>query len=512
MYVWIDAPRNTPIEESEKIARWLSEYLVNYTHTGSEEIVDEAGLKIIKNISYSVGIAPTMDFSTATRGGPFRNEENQISMRVNLIDAEYRKMTSEEFTLAFRPVLSKYLSQYPGVKLRLLEDPPGPPVKSTFLLKVSGDSGENPKNIEQLTAWLHQKITPILEKQKVLDVYDSIEAYRNKYTVKLDYELMTRLGLSSDTVVKSIYSIFNGAVVGVFDDSTSKYPKNIFIKTDESERNSAGTLDKITFTNSSGKKILLSEIAKIEIGADDTPIENDERLPTSTIYGEMGDNSVMYPTINIIKRFLSDEFWEGKYTVESWNPYGFKIKEIASGKEFSLRLSGEWEMTMDSFRDLGIALGTTLTFLFFMVAANFASFRMWGVIMLSFLLGFFGILPGFAFLYLVGNIYMSATSLIGVIALSGIVIGNGIIFFDYFTQLVNTGMETKKALVEAWATRMTPIMLTSATAILGAAMIAWDPVWSGLAWALIWGLSASATLMLFVVPVFALSAWEKRKS
>ena len=132
--------------------------------------------------------------------------------------------------------------------------------------------------------------------------------------------------------------------------------------------------------------------------------------------------------------------------------------------------------------------------------------------MLSFLLGFFGILPGFALLYLTGNIYMSATSLIGLIALSGIVIGNGIIFFDYFRQLTDNGMIPKNALIEAGATRMTPIMLTSATAILGAAMIAADPVWSGLAWALIWGLSSSATLMLFVVPVFALGAWEKTKN
>lgn len=317
-----------------------------------------------------------MDFSTATRGGPFRGNENQISMRVNLIKSEERDLTSADITLRLRPIITQFLAKYPGVKLRLLEDPAGPPVSSTFLLKISGKSGENPENVENLTSWISQKITPILEKQKVLDVYNSLETYRNKYRVRLDYELITRLGLSSDTIVKSIYSIFNGSVVGIFNDETSKYPKNIFIKVSDAEKNSAKTLDRITFTSNTGRKILLSEIAKVEISSDDSPIVNDERLPTSTIYGEMGDNSVMYPMVNLIKRFLSDEFWEGKYEVTSWNPYAFQIREKATGKDFSIRLAGEWEMTMDSFRDLAVALGGALSLLFFLVAANFRSFRM----------------------------------------------------------------------------------------------------------------------------------------
>jgi len=222
----------------------------------------------------------------------------------------------------------------------------------------------------------------------------------------------------------------------------------------------------------------------------------------------MGDNSVMYPMANLIKRFASGDFWEGKYELSKLTLYRADVRETATGKTFSIRMAGEWEMTIDSFRDLGMALGATLTLLFFLVAANFRSFKMGGVIMLSFLLGFFGFFPGFALLFIFGNQYMSATSMIGVISLSGIVIGNGIIFFDYYVQLRKEGMANKEALVRAGSTRMTPILLTSSTAILGAAMIASDPVWSGLSWALIWGLSASATLMLLVVPVFAFDAYE----
>ncbi len=122
-----------------------------------------------------------------------RGNENQISLRINLLPADVREATSEDFTLALRPILAEYLVKYPGAKLRLLEDPPGPPVKSTFLLKVSGKAGESIQEVEDLTAWLHGKIAPILEKQKVLDVYDTRETYQNKYTIELDYELMTRL-------------------------------------------------------------------------------------------------------------------------------------------------------------------------------------------------------------------------------------------------------------------------------------------------------------------------------
>ena len=512
MYVWIDMPRNTPIETSLDIAKWLDNYLGSYTATGNLDVVrKKEDTHIISNISYSVGIAPPMDFSTATRGGPMRGNENQISLRINLLPADLRDATSEDFTLALRPILTEYLVKYPGAKLRLLEDPPGPPVKSTFYLKVSGKAWESIQEVENLTTWLSGKVAPILAAQKVLDVYTTPESYQNKYTIELNYEMMTRLWVGTEQAVKTIYSIFNSNELGVFNDPNSKEPKNLILKVSEDEKNTASVLDKITFTSVNGKKILLSEIAKISIDKNDTPIENDDRLPTASIYGEMWDNSVMYPVVNIIKRFLSSDFWEGKYEVLSWNPYEFSIRDITNGKEFRLRFAGEWEMTMDSFRDLALALWSTLTFLFFLVAANFRSFRMGWVIMLSFLLGFFGILPGFAILYLTKNIYMSATSLIWVITLSGIVIGNGIIFFDYFVQLVREGMKPKEALVEAGATRMTPIMLTSATAILWAVMIAWDPVWSWLAWSLIWWLSASATLMLFVVPVFALGAWEKGK-
>ena len=139
--------------------------------------------------------------------------------------------------------------------------------------------------------------------------------------------------------MKTIYSIFNTSELGVFSDPNSKEPKNLVLKIGDDEKNTASVLEKITFTSVNGKKILLGEIAKISIDKNDTPIENDDRLPTASIYGEMGDNSVMYPTVNIIKRFLSADFWEGKYSVLSWNPYEFSIEDTVSKKQFLLRLS-----------------------------------------------------------------------------------------------------------------------------------------------------------------------------
>lgn len=200
----------------------------------------------------------------------------------------------------------------------------------------------------------------------------------------------------------------------------------------------------------------------------------------------MGDNSLVYPVIQLFKIFLSDEFTGKEFQVESWNPYGITYRGLADGNIYKLEWGGEWELTVDTFRDLGIAMMISLLAIYFLLVGQFASFAVAGIIMVTFLLSFFGVFPGFTVLYLLKNEYFSATSMIGIIALGGIVVGNAIILIDYLTVLKKNKLCIKDALLKAGYVRFAPIILTSLTTVFGAATIIGDPVWSGLAWTIIW--------------------------
>ncbi len=157
---------------------------------------------------------------------------------------------------------------------------------------------------------------------------------------------------------------------------------------------------------------------------------------------------------------------------------------------------------MDTFRDMGLAMILSLLAIYLLVVGEFKSFRVGGIVMMTFLFSFFGIFPGFALLGIVSDTYFTATAMIGAIALGGIVVGNAIIMLDYVTQLFESGKSLEDAVVEGSKKRVVPVLLTSAAAVLGSIVIAADPVWSGLAWAIAFGLSSSALLTLFLVPVF----------
>ena len=526
IYIWIDTPRSRSIYQTMKVSQDLGKFLSCFTYSGQKtdfcsslykilKISDEEtkSLSIIKWVAWWVGIAPVPDFANTFRSSMMRNWEQYISTRVNLISVDKRDISSEQFTIAIRPYLKKYLlAKYPDIKVRLLEDPPGPPVRATFMLRVQTESEVDYSKLEKLADWLYKKLLPIFKTHQVVDVYTSKEHYQTKWIIKLDHELITRLGLNVEQIAYTIYNFFGWWVkVSLYHDSNTKEPINIVIAGLDSQTKDIDTLKKIYFTNKQWKQIPLLEIAKIIPVAYDKTIYDDDRYQTVYIYWEMGDNSVVYPVINIYKEFLDPAFWEGNYKLLRWGPYWFWIQDTKTGEKYRLRWWGEWKLTMDTFRDLGIAMIIAILAIYLLMVAQFRSFAIGGIIMLTFLLGFFGVFPGFTILYLLKNEYFSSTSMIWVIALAGIVVGNAIILLEYLNVLLKRGLTLKTALLEAGVTRLRPIILTSLTTVLWATTILGDPVWSWLAWSIIWGLSVSAVLTLIVVPVFLYDTMKKAK-
>lgn len=509
IYLWVDAPRNWTLKETNKLAWELNTELQKYFKEENNHKKEKD--KNIVSVSNFIWVSPTLDFANTFRWSYSRDWENYISLKINLTEKSERNINSEEYTFFLRNQLKPFFNKYKEVKTRFLEDPPGPPIKSTFEIKFSWDPKWNYEDIENLTKWFKQKIEPITKFHDIVDYWDTIEKYQNKYEIKLNQEMITRLSLDSEQVVNSIYGIFNDNSLWIFNNSTSKIPEKLVLQIPETQRNNPDILKKISFTNSLWKKVFLQEIAEIKISKNESQINNDEKLPTVSIYWEMWNNSVVYPMINILQRINKKEFWEWKYELKSFNLYEAKIAETSTWKEFLIRFSWEWKLVIDTFADLAKALWLTLSFLFFMVAGNFKSFRMGWIIMMTFVLWFFWILPWFSILYLIKNEYFSATSLIWVIALAWTVIWNWIIFTEYYIQLRKEWISNRDALIKAWITRMKPILLTSTTSILWSLMIVNDPVWWGLARTLILWLMSSVFLTLVLIPVFMFDIYENKE-
>ena len=173
---------------------------------------------------------------------------------------------------------------------------------------------------------------------------------------------------------------------------------------------------------------------------------------------------------------------------------------------------GEWEMTLENFRDLGLAMLVAFFLVFIILVGQYKSFIMPSLVMVTVFFGFVGIFPGFAILDYINGTYLTATALIGFIALIGIVVNNAIIYLEYYTELRDEGVPEKEALVTAGKVRLRPILLTSITTVLASITIAFDPVWSGLAWAIVFGLSLSAVMTLGIFPVLYVWVTHRNKN
>jgi len=499
IYLRLDNRPDSNIYENIQIAEATQNFLKTYQTKKDKNIKNE---KIIENSSYRIWQAPLPDFSNTFRGASWRQRENQISIRINLTDKKNRNLSSEEFVMTLRPELKKFLEEkYPVVQMRLLEDPPGPPVRATFLIKVSWAETTKYERLEEFSLRLEDKLDILLEKDEVKDIYTSKERYRNNFQLKLDHELLSSLGLTAEQIAYTVNTAFMGQKVGIFQDSNNREASYIFVTMDEQYKDNLNAFQYIMITNTQWQKIPLLEVAKLSPTQLDKWIFSDDKKSTVYIYGEMGNNSVIYPFIDIYNQLRKDSFREWKYSLKKIDFYGISITDNVSWEDIRISFGWEREVTIDTFRDLWIAMVVAFIAIYFMMVAQFKKFKIAWAIMVSFLLGFIGVFPGFTILYLISNEYFSATSMIGVIALAGIVVWNAIILVEYINILLNRWRTKKWAIIDAARTRLKPIFVTSLTTILGATTILWDPVRSGLALAIIFGLTSSAALTPIIIPI-----------
>ncbi|OGW39460.1 MAG: hypothetical protein A2X58_04025 [Nitrospirae bacterium GWC2_56_14] len=461
--VSIDMPAGTVIENTDRVARAVGDHLKR--------------LPEVKDYETFVGTGSVMDFNGLLRGGAFREASHFADVRVNLIDKEERSVSSEKLVLKLRPDLARLGQEY-GANIKLVEDPPGPPVRATVVAEIYGPDYHKQREIAADMRALFAKTS------EVVDIDDSVKEKQDKYQVIVDKEKAALLGISTEQIVQTLRISVAGMAISTLHQPAAKDPVAIMLRLSKGDRTGLSDMDKVFLSGPQGSQVALSSLVRIVPAEMDKAVHHKNLEPVTYVYAEMGDRSQVYAVIDMM-RYL----W--KHPV----PEGYQVK-----------WDGEMKLTLDVFRDLGAAMGVALIAIYLLLVGRFRSFTIPLVIMASIPLSMIGIMPGFA----MTNVYFSATSMIGVIALAGIVVRNSIVLLEFILDKKQEGLPLEQALIEAGAIRFRPIVLTAAAAILGSAVIVTDPVWSGLALALIFGMLASTALTLVVVPLFYYMMEKKR--
>ncbi len=472
LQIVVDMPRGTTLERTDAAARALGDYL--------------ATVNEVTDFETYVGLASPMDFNGLVRHYYLRREPYQAEIRINLLPKERREQQSHEIALCIRPDIERIAKAY-GANAKIVETPPGPPVLSTFVAEVYGPLDADYSDLARVAEWVKQEIAGI---EGVADVDDTVDEPQTVIRYRLDRQQAALHGVTVGEVAETLRAALNGMSAGVVHVSSERQPLEIVMRLRRAERSSMADLNTLRVKGLGGLLVPLGEIGHAMEAPADLTIYHKNLRRLSYVTAEMAGRSPVEAVF---------DWWDIA-----------EEKPLPEGYTVDLAGEGEWKITVDVFRDLGLAFGAALIMIYVLLVAQTGSLGMPLIIMVAIPLTVIGIMPGFALLNLLftepvagfdNPILFTATAMIGMIALAGIVVRNSIILIDFIERLRDQGEPLIDALLEAGATRLRPIFLTAAAALFGSFVITLDPIFSGLAWSFIFGIFASTAFSLYVVPV-----------
>lgn len=477
VYVYIDAPVDASIERTKNIAQ-------NVTSLILEE-------ELVTSVQSYIGEAPIVDFNGMFKGAHGRQQPSQATLRVNLVATANRSESSVDITKKLREQVS---SRLPNISsyVRLMEEPPGPPVRATFVAKVMSEQ------TAVQTATVDSLFSAIKPIPGIVDTYQTIDAPVTRVVYVYNHEAASQLGVSYATVENTLQLLSGSVTVAEYRYSDQVELTPIELTLAAKQRSTPTDISNLTVVSSNGLNVPLSAVLQPTVVERPSAVYLEDGSQLSYVTAEVSDRSIVYIMIDVMRTLARGEV-EG-LSMDKWGLFGMTLVDEESGSKVEIEWGGEWEMTLENFRDLGIAMGVALVLVYGVLVAQYGRFSTPAYILITVPLGLVGILWGFFVLDSVFGIYLTATALIGFIALIGLVVNNAIIFLEYVEQLIAEGEGYKEALVGAGQARLRPILLTSLTTVLGSLTIASDPVWSGLAWAIVFGLSFSTVLTLVIYP------------
>lgn len=487
-YLYVDLPSGTSLEKTNEVTQSIERKLLAYNE--------------IEMVQSYVGRAPITDFNGLFKGVDQRRGFQQATIRVGLVDKSIREIGSEEFVTKLREqISSEYISR--GVKLKFIEDPPGPPVLSTVLLRFQSN------DLELAVKEAREFSTFLKNVEGVVDLDISEPEPSRSITLKVDHAKASRSKISPAQIASSISTLYAGRVIGVYHHKDNIEQEFIRLTLDRNYRIDQTSLEKIKLTNSLRISVPLSTFISIQDEVAPTHINRENHQTTVYLTAEMSKRSVTYASIDILKILYNHKLSKETFKLDKLDLFGARFLNN-DGETLNITLGGEWELTLEVFRDLMIAMLVAIVAIYLVLVAQFKSFLGPVLILSAIPLSLLGVMPGFLILNFIKGEFFTATSMIGVIALAGIAVNNSIILLEYLNDLKDKDRSINEALIEACVTRLRPIALTTVTTVLGSVTIINDPVWAGLAWAIILGLAVSSALLMIVFPALYQLMFAKR--
>ncbi len=470
--VVIDMPEGTTLERTTVVAQEIAHYLSKQ--------------ELVRNYQAHVGTAGPISFNGLVRHYDLRSGDNVADIQVNLVDKKDRSIQSHAIVKQLRPAIQVIAKKY-NANVKMVEVPPGPPVLSTIVAEIYGpDYDEQIKIANQLKELIGKT-------EGVVDVDWMTESDQPEYKFEVDKDKAMRFGVAPAQIVVTMNAALTNINGGVIHDPVSFDPINIVLQLKDADKGSLNDIKNLKVLNQQGNAIPIGDLVHITKTIKEKSIyrKNQKRVVfvLADLAGEL--ESPSYAMMDISEKLGDIKMPKGYELKESYN------HQPEFEDDYTLKWDGEWQITFEVFRDLGIAFGVVLIMIYMLIVAWFQDFKVPLVMLAAIPLSLIGIILGHWML----NAYFTATSMIGFIALAGVMVRNSVLLIDFINIRLEEGIPLKQAIIEAGAVRTTPILLTAGAVVLGAVIILFDPIFQGLAISLMGGTITSTFLTLLVVPL-----------
>ncbi|MFO1319825.1 MAG: efflux RND transporter permease subunit [Burkholderiales bacterium] len=480
--VIVDMPSGTPVERTAGVLRELGAAIA---------LVPE-----VTDYEAYAGTASPINFNGLVRQYYLRQSAESGDLQVNLVDKHHRDRKSHEIAQAVRPVLERIAARH-GADLKVVEVPPGPPVLSPIVAEIYG-----PDYAGQMVVAKRVRAA-FAETPDIVAIDDSVEDAAPRLVVRVRQSKAALAGVAPRDIVETMRMGLAGENATPVHSGAAKYEIPVRITLPPEQQSTLDGLLKLTVRSASGELVPLSELVDVVPSERERSIHHKDLLPVIYVLGDMAGrlDSPLYGMFDIRSRVAGQPLPEGGVLGER-----FIAQPEDRYARFSLKWDGEWQVTFETFRDMGIAYAVGLVLIYLLVVAQFGSYLVPLIIMAPIPLTIIGVMPGHALL----GAQFTATSMIGMIALAGIIVRNSILLVDFVNLQVGEGVPLQDAVVHAAAARAKPIVLTGLAAMLGALFILDDPIFNGLAISLLFGIAVSTLLTLVVIPVLYYAASYRR--
>ena len=440
----------------------------------------------VSDFQYYVGTNAPINFNGLVRHYYLRSGPTVADIQLNLVHKSDRSDQSHDIAKRIRPIVTAIGDRY-AARIKVAEVPPGPPVLSTLVAEVYG-----PDHEQQIA--VARKIRDIFDETPgVVDVDWLVEDDQTVYSLIVDKEKAALTGVNSEQVAHALRIALNGAEVGLLRDPHEIEPVGIQLRLKRAQRSSVDQLANLAVQSRTGEMIPIADLVTTKQRPEDKSIYRKNLRRVVYVTGDVAGSieSPVYAMLDMDEKIAAIDLPDGSSIAPMYTGAPFLEEQAA------VVWDGEWQITYEVFRDLGAAFAVVLVIIYLLIVGWFQSFKVPLVMMVAIPLSLVGIIPG----HWLHGAFFTATSMIGMIALAGIMVRNSILIIDFIQLRIEDGVALKQAVLEAGAVRTRPILLTAGTVVIGAIVILFDPIFQGLAIALMWGAFASTVLTLGAVPL-----------